>query len=450
MKYSLAIIGGGPAGYNAAEIAGASGLKTIIFEKNKVGGVCLNEGCIPTKTLLYSAKLYDNAKNSAKYGVDIEGSVSFDWNKIQKRKTKVVRKLVAGIKTKLQIDTVTLIEGEASLLEKQNGNFVIECNGETFIAEKILICTGSEVAIPPIKGVESTEFWTSREALETKEIPTKIVIIGGGVIGMEFAALFNTLGAEVVVVEMLSEILGANDKEISAMLRDEYTKRGVKFLLNTKVKAISNNCVTIENEDGEKNIDTEKILISTGRKTILPNGVKELGLINERGNIVVDNKMCSSIPDIYAAGDVTGYYQLAHVAIREGEVVINNILGKYDEMHYDAIPSVVYTNPEIAGVGETEDTLNRKNKPFKVYKLPLAFSGRFVAENEGVNGLCKIITDENNVVIGCHMIGNPSSEIIVFATASIRNKETVEQMKKHIYPHPTVGEIIHEVLNIIH
>lgn len=450
MKYDLAIIGGGPAGYNAAELAASNGLKVVIFQKDKVGGVCLNEGCIPTKTLLYSAKIMENAKHASKYGVNISGVVTCDWDKILKRKTKVVRKLVAGIKSKLAQENITLVEGEAHVLSQENNTFDIECNGVHFESCKVLFCTGSDVFIPPIDGLDKVDFWTSKEALECKTIPSKIVIIGGGVIGIEFASLFNSFGAKVVVVELMSEILGATDGEIAKMLREEYGKRGVEFHIETKVVAVSNLGVKTVGPDGENFIEADKILMCVGRKAVIPKGLSSLGVEFDNKGVKVNSYMQTTNKSIYAAGDITGVYQLAHVAIREGEVAVNHILGKSDEMKYNAIPSVVYTNPEIAGAGETEATMMKKNKRFKIYKLPLAYSGRFVAENEGANGLCKIIVDEENKIVGCHMIGNPSSEIILFASTCIQNGETVDQLMKHIYPHPTVSEIIHEVVNGIH
>lgn len=443
--FDLAIIGGGPAGYTAAERAAHCGLSVVIFEKNAFGGVCLNEGCIPTKTLLYSAKLYHNAKAGGKYGFVAE-NVSFDYEKIVSRKNKVVRKLNAGIRAKMTGGGVTVVTGLATVKSYGEDKIVIVANEQEFEAKKLLLCNGSQVAIPPIKGVDTTDYITSKEALEIKSVPSSIVIVGGGVIGMEFAGLFNTFGSKVSVIEMAPEILPPVDSEISSMLRAEYTKQGIAFFVGAKVTALENNKVFFtDNEGNDQIIETEKILLCVGRKPMLE-GIESLDLTPFKNGIEVNERMQTSKPNVYAAGDITAFSMLAHTAVREAEVAVNNITGKPDTMAYNAVPAVVYTNPEVAGVGFTEDELKSQNKPYSVKKLPMAFSGRFVAENEGGNGLCKLIFDADNVIIGCHMIGNPSSEIIAVATLAIEQKLTIEKFQKLIFPHPSVGEIIKEAL----
>lgn len=450
MIYDLAIIGGGPAGYTAAEKAAKSGLKIILFEKNTLGGVCLNEGCIPTKTLLYSAKTLASIKNAAKYGISIDGEAKFDLPKIISRKNKVVRKLTAGIKQKLNAHEVTIINGQANILNADNDQIQISCNEESYTSKKLLLCTGSETIIPPIKGLQDVNYWTSREALDAKELPESLAIIGGGVIGMEFAYFFNTLGVKVSVIEMLPQILGNMDNEISEMLRNEYTKAGIDFYLDTKVTEVSENGVTAEKDGSQINIDAQQILLSTGRRPVTDGfGLENLNLDRFGKGIKVNDHMQTSSPNIYACGDITGYSLLAHTAVREGEVAVNHILGHNDKMSYKAIPSVVYTNPEIAGTGHTESELDSKNIKYKTAKLPMAFSGRFVAENEMGNGICKLIISDNNKIVGCHMLGNPSSELIVIAGIAIEKGYTVEEFSKIIFPHPTVGEIIHETLSSI-
>ncbi|WP_165020289.1 dihydrolipoyl dehydrogenase [Dysgonomonas sp. ZJ279] len=448
MKYDIAIIGGGPAGYTAAEKAAANGMKTILFEKSALGGVCLNEGCIPTKTLLYSAKTLDNIKSAAKYGVLVEGEVSFDLSRIIGRKQKTVRKLTAGIKQKLAAHDVVIVNGSASILgEDSDKNIQIICNDETYTATKLLLCTGSETIIPPIKGLKESSFWTSKEALDNKELPQSLAIIGGGVIGIEFASFFNSLGVKVNVIEMVPEILGAMDKELSAMLRTDYAKRGISFHLDTKVVEINEKEVIVEKDGEQHAIEAQQILLSTGRQPIISNlGLETLNIELFRKGIKVNEYMQTSHPSIYACGDITGYSLLAHTAVREGEVAINHILGIEDKMSYKAIPGVVYTNPEIAGVGKTEEELIAQNVKHKILKLPMAYSGRFVAENELGNGVCKLIIDSDEKIVGCHMLGNPASELIVIAGIAIEKEYTVEEFQKIVFPHPTVGEIIHETL----
>lgn len=450
MLYDIAIIGGGPAGYTAAERAAANGLKTILFEKNALGGVCLNEGCIPTKTLLYSAKTLDSIKNSAKYGVSVEGQPNFDLSKIIARKQKTVRKLVAGIKQKMAAHEVKIIGAEVHLIGEDNSrNILLGNDDETYTAKYVLLCTGSGTIVPPIKGLDTSGYWTSKEALDNKDVPQSLAIIGGGVIGVEFASFFNSLGVKVSVIEMLPEILGAMDKELSAMLRTEYSKRGIDFYLGTKVVEIRGGEVIIEKDGEQSSVEAAQILLSTGRRPVTANlNIDKLNIEMYRNGIKVDEFMKTSHPRVYACGDITGHSLLAHTAVREGEVAVNHILGKADRMSYKAIPGVVYTNPEIAGAGQTEEELTAKGIKHTVLKLPMAYSGRFVAENELVNGMCKLIIGENEKIIGCHMLGNPASELIVIAGIAIEKEFTVEEFRKIVFPHPTVGEIIHETLFI--
>lgn len=448
MKYDVAIIGGGPAGYTAAERAAAGGLSTLLFEKNALGGVCLNEGCVPTKTLLYSAKVYDTIKHAPKYAVKAE-SPTFDFPKIIARKNKVVKKLTAGIRMKMTEHGVVVVNGEAEIKGRAaDGTLSISCGEETYEAANLLICTGSESVIPPIPGLAETAYWTSREALQSKELPTSLVIIGGGVIGMEFASFFNSMGTEVHVVEMLDKILGPMDRELSEMLQAEYAKRGVKFYLGHKVTGVHGTEVSVE-KDGETFIlHGEKVLLSVGRRPVTKGfGLETIAPEPFRNGIKVNEFMQTSIPNVYACGDITAFSLLAHTAVSEAEVAINHILGKASAgMSYKAIPGVVYTNPEIAGVGKTEEELQAEGIPYTIKKIPMAFSGRFVAENEMGNGICKLILAEDETIIGAHLLGNPASELIVIAGLAIEKGMKADELKAIVFPHPTVGEIIKEAL----
>ena len=393
MKYDVAIIGGGPAGYTAAEKAAAGGLSTVLFEKNALGGVCLNEGCVPTKTLLYSAKVFDTIKHAPKYAVSAENP-AFDFPKIIARKNKVVKKLTAGIRMKMKENGVEVVSGEAEIKGRAADGTITIASGEAvYEAANLLICTGSETVIPPIPGLAETEYWTSREALLSKELPTSLVIIGGGVIGMEFASFFNSMGTEVHVIEMMDEILGGMDREISAMLRAEYTKKGVKFQLGTTVTAIHGNTVEVSKDGAVSTVTAEKILVSVGRRPVTKGfGLETLELEMNRAGIKVNPFMQTSRPNIYACGDITGFSLLAHTAVSEAELAIKHILGKAPQgINYLTVPGVVYTNPEVAGVGKTEEQLQQEGVAYTSRKLPMAFSGRFVAENEQGNGLCKIL-----------------------------------------------------------
>ena len=447
MKYDVAIIGGGPAGYTAAEKAAKGGLSTVLFEKNALGGVCLNEGCVPTKTLLYSAKTYDQIKHASKYAVSAENP-SFDYPKIIARKNKVVKKLTAGIRMKMKESGVEVITGEAMIQGKTDeGNILIQCTEQVYEAKNLLVCTGSESVIPPIPGVNETEYWTSREALQSKELPASLIIIGGGVIGMEFASFFNSMGTEVQVVEMLDKILGPMDKELSDMLQAEYAKRGVKFYLGHKVTGIHGQEVTVEKDGESFTLHGEKVLLSVGRRPVTKGfGLGTLALEPYRNGIKVNEYMQTSLPNVYACGDITAFSLLAHTAVSEAEVAIDHILGKARAMSYKAIPGVVYTNPEIAGVGKTEEELQTSGTPYQVKKIPMAFSGRFVAENEMGNGVCKLILAEDGTLIGAHLLGNPASELIVIAGIAIEKGMKAEELTSFVFPHPTVGEILKEAL----
>ena len=453
--HDLAIIGGGPGGYVAAGRAATAGLSVILFEKNNLGGVCLNEGCIPTKTLLYSAKVYDYAQHADRYGVSVEAP-SVDFGAIFKRKEKVVRKLVAGVKAQMKAAGVEVVAAGAEIRGRSGEGFAVVADGEEYIARKLLICSGSEAVVPPIPGLrESAAVVTNREILALEEQPAELVVIGGGVIGMEFASFFNSIGTKVTVVEMLPKILGPMDDEISAMLQAQYAKKGVDFQLGCKVVAVEGDTVVYETPAGETcRVRGDKILVSVGRRAKLDGfGLESLGVelaLNPAGKpygIKVDEHMRTSVPGVYAAGDVTGFSLLAHTASREGEVAVNDILGKADRMRYDAIPGVVYTNPEVAGVGLTEAEAAARGLDVLVQKLPMAFSGRFVAENERGEGVCKVLVDKaSRVVLGVHMLGNPCSELIHGACLAIEHKLTVEQLQETVFPHPTVSEILKETL----
>ena len=458
--FDLAIIGGGPGGYVAAERAGAAGLSTVLFERRSLGGVCLNEGCIPTKTLLYSAKVYNYAKEGSHYGVYAENP-SFKYEEIMARKNKVVRKLVAGVKAAMKAGGVTVVAENAVIEGRSAEGIAIKAGEETYTARKLLICTGSEAAVPPFPGLKEAGdvIVTNREILSMTEQPAELVVIGGGVIGMEFAAFFSTLGTKVTVIEMLPKILGPLDDEISALLQKLYEKRGIDFRLRCKVTGIEGNTVVYEDPDGQVcRASGDKILVSVGRRANLQGfGLESLGVelaLNPAGRpygIKVDEHMRTNVPGVYAAGDVTGFSMLAHTASREGEVAVNDMLGRPDRMRYNAIPGVVYTNPEVAGAGITEEDARKQGIDYTVVKLPMAYSGRFVAENERGEGLCKIIVGkERKEVLGVHMLGNPCSEIIHSACIAIEQEMTLAQLREVVFPHPTVSEIIKETAFSIH
>lgn len=445
LTHDLIILGGGPAGYTTAERAARGGLNTLLIEKRALGGVCLNEGCIPTKTLLYSAKIWHLTEDAKKYGIEASAD-QFLMDKVNARKNKVVRKLVAGIKGKMTNAGVTVVTGEGEILAPSTPQeYSVKVGEETYTAPRLLLASGSETFVPPIPGLNTVDYWTSREALESKELPKSIAIIGGGVIGMEFAAFYNRVGVEVHVIEMLPEILGGMDSEMGALLRAEYTKLGVKFYLQHKVTSVAPEGVTVEFEDNSFVIPTERILLSVGRRPVTEK-LSPLGLEMEGRGVKVDATMRTSLPGVYAAGDVTGYSLLAHTAVREAEVAVDNMLGKNAQMSYRAIPGIIYTQPEVAGVGMTEDQLKKEGISYRKHQLPMAFAGRFVAENEMANGVCKILIGEDDTLLGAHMLGNPASELIVVIAVAIERGIKAHELASVVFPHPTVGEIIKETI----
>ncbi|MBE5743403.1 MAG: dihydrolipoyl dehydrogenase [Clostridiales bacterium] len=449
--YDLIIIGGGPAGYNAADHAGHAGLKTLVIEERALGGVCLNEGCIPTKTLLYSAKIYDYAKHSQDYGVKFENA-TIDHSFVIDRKAKVIKQLVSGVGAKLKKAGVEVVKAQAVIKERTADGFVVTADGKEYVGKQLLICTGSNPALPPIDGLadslKSGYALTNREVLELKEIPKDIVIVGGGVIGLEMASYFNSVGSKVYVVEMLNKIAGPIDNEISTMLQKEYAQKGVEFILGAKVTSIKNNAVTYEKDGKLTEIKSDYALVSIGRRARTQGlGLENIGVILERGAIVTNEYGKTNVPGVWAAGDVNGKSMLAHTAYREGEVCINNILGKKDRINYNSIPSVIYTNPEVACVGETEETAKQKGLDVKIQTVTLKYSGRYVAENEHGNGVVKIITDKkHNNIVGVTIIGTYASEMIYGAAMMVETEMRVADVQKLVFPHPTVCEVIREAM----
>lgn len=451
MKYFLAIIGGGPAGYTAAEKASKAGKDVVLFEQNAVGGTCLNVGCIPTKSLLYGAKQYYNATHAQKYGVTAE-NVAFDFAAMQKRKTIVVRKLVAGIKQRLNNEHCTLVSGAAAVVSRTDELVTVSCNGETYEAENLLICTGSTNFVPPIPGIKENEYvWDSTDALAATELPKSIIIVGGGVIGMEFATLYHELGVPVTIIEAMPTILPNLDQDIVNVLLEKYKKAGINILTSTKVESIEGGKVNVKSQisNEQLQISAERILVSVGRRANLQ-GLEALNDLELNcGAIIVDEFMKTNLPNVYACGDVTGKIMLAHVAARQAEVMVGRLLKQIplQRIAYNAIPSVVYTNPEIASVGITEQQAAELNIETEVRQLPMTFSGRYMAENEGETGLCKLVLDtKKQTILGVHCIGNPCSEFIAAASFAVRMGYTTAEFEQVVFPHPTVSEILHEII----
>lgn len=450
MRYDLIIIGGGPAGYLAGERAGHAGLKALVIEERSLGGVCLNEGCVPSKSLLYSAKILDSIKNSDKYGITA-GEADIDQAKVIARKNKVVKTLVAGIKMQLKGCKTDVVSADAKITGKSSEGYTVTAGGETYTAANLLIATGSEAVIPPIKGaaegIKSGRIMTNREILDLTSIPSSLAVIGGGVIGLEMASYFNSVGSAVTVIEMLPSVAGPTDKDISTILQKNYENKGITFKLGAKVVEITDKEVVFESGGAVQSVAAERVLLSVGRRPRTKDiGLESIGVLCERGAVVTDEKMKTNVPGVYAAGDVNGKIMLAHTAYREAEVAVNNILGKRDVMRYDAIPSVIYTSPEVGAVGLTEAAAVSEGYDIEVVSIPMSYSGRYIAEGGG-DGICKLVIDKKyKRLLGCHAIGSYASEFIVAAGIMVETQMRLTDISELVFPHPTVCEIIREAL----
>ena len=444
--FDLLVIGGGPGGYLAAERAARAGLRVALFEKENLGGVCLNEGCIPSKTLLQAAKTYTHALEADRYGVSV-ASASLDQAAVIRRKNKVVRTLVNGVKSKLQKAGVTVIAQEAQLLSV--APFTVAAGGQTYEGKAVILATGSSPAIPPIPGVRENlgkTVLTSREILDLTQVPKTLAVIGGGVIGLEMAAYYAAAGAKVTVVEMLSQVGGGMDNALSAFLQKSLEAKGIRILTGHRCLEIGPGRVTVQGPGTPQTLEAELVLLATGRR---PNtqGLEALGVTLSKGAVVTDSQCRTNIPGLYAVGDVNGHHMLAHTAYREAEVAVATLLGKKDAMRYHANPAVIYTAPEVAWVGMTEENCRQKGTEYEAVTLSMRYSGRFVAENEGEDGLCKVIVDKKRrTVLGVHLLGSYAGEIIWGAAQMLELHLRVSEARQIIFPHPTVSEILREAL----
>ena len=442
--YDIIIIGAGPGGYVMAERAGAEGKKVLLIEKAHLGGVCLNHGCIPTKTLLNSAKHYIHAKEAADFGVNV-GDVDFDLSKAMSWKNDVIDTLRGGIAFMMKKNKVTVVEGEAKLLSNRK----VQVGDDIYEGENVVIGTGSVPMVPPIPGADQEHVLTNREILKLDKMPKSLVVIGGGVIGVEFASFFSSFGIKVDVIEMMDEIIPFMDREISKEFR-KALKGKIDFHLNCKVESIDGHDVKYTDKDGNaQSINADIVLMAVGRKLNLEGmGFEEAGLDFDRRGIKVDEQMRTNLPNVFAIGDVTGKSLLAHSATRMGEVALNTILGKRDMMRYNAIPWALYSIPECAGCGLTEEQAKEKGYNVKTAKLPLMMSGRFLAENgKKAPGLVKVIADaDSDVLLGVHMMGAGCSEIIYGAAVMLETELRVEDIQQIVFPHPTVGEVMRDAM----
>jgi len=449
--YDIIIMGGGPGGYVAAERAGARGQKVLLIEKDHLGGVCLNCGCVPTKTLLNSAKTYAHALHGERFGVHA-GSVEFRWPEALAWKNEVITKLRGGIAFLMKKYKVEVVTGTATIVDK---NTVKTADGQTYQGQSLIIATGSVPAQPPIPGAkDNPKVVTSTGLLEITALPTSLVVIGGGVIGVEFASLFATLGVKVTVVELLTEIVPFMDREHAPALRKALAN--VDFQLGCKVEKIDGGTVHYTAADGAKTVSADLVLMAVGRSLNVKNlGLEALGVDFSPRGIVVDEHQRTNVPGVYAIGDVTGKSLLAHSASRQGEVAVSAITDPPEarqRWRSNAIPWVVYTNPEAAGVGLTEDEAKKQGREVECVTVPLRNSGRFLAENgPTAPGAVKVIAEKGTgLLLGIQMYGAGVGEMIWGGAALIEAELRVKEAREIVFPHPTVGEMIRDALWELH
>lgn len=451
-QYDVLVLGGGPGGYLCAERAAQGGLKAAVIEQRWLGGTCLNEGCIPTKSLLYCAKQYTAAKHGADYGVQAD-HVRYDHAAVIDRKDKVVKTLVSGVAATMKSHEIPVYSAQARIHGRNpDGSFGVWAGDELLSAKRLVIATGSVAAVPPISGVEeglkSGFVLTNREILDLRQLPKTLVCLGGGVIGLEMACYFAAVGVKVTVIEMMPKIAGSTDPEICDTLMKTYRRQGMDFCLSARVLEVGQGSVTYEDDQGQHTISCDKVLLSTGRR---PNtqglNLEALHIETHRGAIVTDRHLCTNVNGVYAVGDCNGKLMLAHTAYREAEVAVNHMLGIKDEMRYEAIASVIYTTPEVASVGETEESARSKGLRVQVVKTPMIVSGRYVAENVRGDGFCKLVYDlDRNCLVGVQMVGSYASEIIYGAAQMLETQLPLSQLKKLVFPHPSVCEVLREGL----
>ena len=439
--YDVIIIGAGPGGYVAAERAGAKGKTVLLIEKEYIGGVCLNVGCIPTKTLLNSAKHYNYAVASGMFGIHTK-EAEFNLSEAQDWKKKVVDTNVKGIVSLMKKYGVEVVRGEAFITDKHS----VLVGDTTYSGENIIIATGSSPLIPPIPGIDSKYVVTSTELLAIEELPSSLTVIGGGVIGLEFASFFSMLGIEVHVVEMLDEIVPFMEPDFAKTMRRALKK--VKFHLSSKVESIDGKKINYVRKGKMESLESDLVLISVGRKPNVSGlGCEELGIKMKRTGLIVNDRMETNIPGIYAIGDVIGKSLFAHSASRMAEVAVNALCGIEDRINYDAVPWAIYTYPEVASCGLTEEAARERGYEVVSATSLMRISARYYAEYGTMPGLCKVVADKtSDRILGIHLLGSPSSEMIYGAALMIQNGMTLENLKTTIFPHPSVSEVIRETV----
>lgn len=449
--FDVTIFGAGPGGYLAAERAGQAGLKTLLIEKRHIGGTCLNEGCIPTKTILRSAKLFHACKSAGTYCVNCEG-VSIDQKAVVARKRAVTANLVAGVKAGLKAAKVKTVEAEGRILGRDADGIIVEAAGTAYHTKNLILATGSHPIIPGIDGLKEALadgfVLASTELLELEEIPERLCVVGGGVIGLEMATYYAMVGTKVEIVEAAAKVAGELDAEATEIVKKACEELGMSFRLNTRAVSFGKGTVIVEAGGQRDEIKCDKVLLCIGRAANIDGfGLETLHVPTEKGRISVDEYCMTGVPNVYAIGDCNGTGMLAHVAYRQGEVAVKHITGRKDPMCWNVVPSLVHTEPEAAFVGETVESAGAKGIDAVGVKLSMNYSGLYLAENDNGKGIIKAVFDKKKkTLIGATIVGGPASELITVCSMMIGNEMPVERMKSYVYPHPTYSEIIKEAI----
>ena len=436
--FDIIIIGAGPGGYETAADAAAHGLNVAIVERDQMGGTCLNRGCIPTKALCRNAEVINLMREAEIWGVKT-GEMAFDYAPVFERKEAVVKQLREGVEMLMGAPGITTIKGEAIL---KDANTVI-VNGEEYSAKNIIIATGSAPRGLPIEGADLA--MTSDDILAMETLPKSLCIVGGGVIGMEFAAVFSTFGVEVTVIEYCKEILPPFDKDVAKRLKTVLSKRGIKIITSAAVNGITQGedglTVSFELKSKPQSVTCEKVLMSVGRQPVLPQGLDAVGVTIGRRGIEVDDNMMTNVPGVYAIGDVNGRMMLAHAASAQGQRALHAIMGKTDDINLDIVPSAVFTVPELAMVGLTEEQCAEKGLDVTVKKSFFRSNGKAVAMNE-TDGLLKMIVDNaTRQIVGCHICGAHAADLIQEVVTAMNAGATVDLLTSSIHGHPTLSEV---------
>ena len=447
--YDLIVIGAGPGGYVAAIRAAQLGMKTAIVEKDAFGGTCLNYGCIPTKALYKNAEVMDEIMDADAFGIKVKGC-ELDMKKVQSRKAKIVKTLSGGVESLLKGNKVDIIKGAAKILSPGK----VEANGKVLESKHILIASGSKASKPPIPGMDLPGVITSKEALEMDHVPSEIVIIGGGVIGIEFAGIYQSFGAKVTVVEFMPKIIPNLDKEITDRLQKLLEKKGISFLVGTRVESVSQNggglTVAVDQGGKKSSLPCEQVLVSTGRELDIEGlNLDGLGIAYDRKGVKVDDNYQTNVPGIYAIGDVIGGVMLAHVASEEGKVCVERLAGEKTCVDYDLIPSAVFTFPEVASVGLSEEQVKEQGIPYEAGKFQFSGNGKALTMNNEKGMIKILVSADKQRILGVHIVGPNASDLLTEGVLAMRGAFTVEEAANTMHGHPTLSEAFEEALTLV-